>query len=80
MVVNGLGDGKRQTAAAESQTLYYIGLLGTLHELVFTYNAYIGHATCNGLGYVVITKEQDLDRKVSGLYQKCSFGYSQAYA
>ena len=80
MIVNSLGDGQREAAAAESKALYYIGLFLTLHKLVLTDYAYIGHTACNGLRYVIITQEQDLNGKVAGLYQKCSLGYSQADA
>ena len=49
LIINGLGDGKREAAAAESKTLDDIGLLCALYKLILTYNAYISYTAGNRL-------------------------------
>ena len=70
LIVNLLGDGQRQSAAAKAQTLNDLGLGTFLHKFVFAHHTDIGYTSGHALGYIVIAQVKHLKREVFGFYQQ----------
>ena len=70
IIVFFLGNGKRQTAAAETKTAHDVGLLAPLLKLVLAHYTNIGHATGHTLWNVVVAEIKHFEGKIGRLHQK----------
>ena len=69
-IVDSFGDSQRKAAFAEAQTTHHIGVLATLHKLIFTHDAEVGHTRSNALWNIIVAQIKDFNREIGRFHEQ----------